>query len=482
MAYVRKADRVIVDMLRDLKYVAIPQKDINEWLHELTRETNYILGESCDGGIRMTCTYCGESHMLMKRPKLRQKCTCPHCGNTYEYHRAQYSHTCESLPVYYTVLQKVGCNIFSRYFVGQKYIPNGQKAYRYVASEKKRKLLGSDITLRYSQFTTAPDGFLVETNYITRCGYFGYYSYFEEESSWVYAGNVKAMFENTEYRYSAIEYIAGSNVEFRPFEYLRDSLTEPTKERLAKMGLLRLAVQYQGSTKEDRMLGKLRSDRKLFLLAKESQIGFSGFETVNVCECETVEEVLCALKNRWIYHYADVRKYISKTKAYKYLNDKDIGIYVDYLRCCDEVGRNTKDKKILFPENLRRAHDEVMTKRTEIRSKKLNENIKKRAENLKAFIYKDNRYVIRPVESNVELIEESKKLVHCVRNYASDVAKGKTAIFLVRSNKNPEEPFVTVELKGKKVIQARAKNNGQPPKSARDFIHKWETQFHLSGW
>lgn len=482
MAYVRKADRVIVDMLRDLKYVAIPQKDINEWLHELTRKTNYIIGEPCNVGVRMTCTYCGESHMLIQRPKLHQKCTCPHCGNTYEYHRAKYSHTCKSLPIYYTVLQKVDGNIFSRYFEGQKYIPKGQKAYRFVASETKRKLLGSDVTLRYSQYTSDPDGFVVETNYITRYGYFGGYSCFKEELSWVYAGGIKEMFKDTEYRYSAIECIAGSDVEFRPFEYIRDSLTEPTKERLAKMGLLRLAAQYQGSTAENRILEKLRSDQKLFLLAKETQMGFSGFETVKVCECETAEEVLCALENRWINYYADVRKYISRAKAYEYLKDKDIGIYADYLRCCDEIGGNIKDKRVLFPKDLRQAHDEVMAKRTEIRNKKLNEDIKKRAESLKALAYKDNRYIIRPVESNVELIEESKKLMHCVRNYASDVARGKTAIFLVRSNKNPEEPFVTVELKRNKVIQARAKKNGQPSKSVGDFIRKWEAQFHLSGW
>lgn len=73
-------------------------------------------------------------------------------------------------------------------------------------------------------------------------------------------------------------------------------------------------------------------------------------------------------------------------------------------------------------------------------------------------------------------------LNHCVRTYAEKVAKGETGIMFVRKQSDPDEPFVTLELKGRKVIQVRAKNNSIPIPKVCDVVRDWEKRFRLSGW
>ena len=81
--------------------------------------------------------------------------------------------------------------------------------------------------------------------------------------------------------------------------------------------------------------------------------------------------------------------------------------------------------------------------------------------------------MIRPVSSLKELCVESEKLHHCVRKYAKDVAFGDTNIFFIRDTSNKEEPLVTLELKGKRVNQCRAKYNARPSDEVIKFVNKW---------
>ena len=52
----------------------------------------------------------------------------------------------------------------------------------------------------------------------------------------------------------------------------------------------------------------------------------------------------------------------------------------------------------------------------------------------------------------------------------------------VRKQSDPNEPFVTLELKGRKVIQVRAKNNSIPIPKVCDVVRDWGKRFRLTGW
>ena len=103
----------------------------------------------------------------------------------------------------------------------------------------------------------------------------------------------------------------------------------------------------------------------------------------------------------------------------------------------------------------------------------LNQQIAKRLPELEKYCWEADGLFIRPAGSVGELKAEGSALCHCVATYAQRYANGETVILLVRRQGEPEAPFVTVEYRGGKVVQAKAKGNQPPPQEAGLFLDKW---------
>ena len=123
-----------------------------------------------------------------------------------------------------------------------------------------------------------------------------------------------------------------------------------------------------------------------------------------------------------------------------------------------------------------------MVKYKDVKDIIITEKIQAYADELKVYVYEDKGLLIRPAVSQTELINESKMLNHCVRKYAKNMSKRKTAIFFIRDIKNPNNPFVTLELKDKNVVQVRARKNEEPPINVKNFVRSWENKFGFVGW
>lgn len=180
--------------------------------------------------------------------------------------------------------------------------------------------------------------------------------------------------------------------------------------------------------------------------------------------------------------YKLIKKYYCKRMAGYLGNYSNDYLYNDYLRFCEELGMPMNDPRILYPKDLHKSHDKMMNQIEINKSKKLQDGIRKTAEKLCRYTFKDEDFVIMPAQSYEDLINESKALNHCVRTYAESVAEGNTGIMLLRKADDVKTPFVTIELRGKKVLQARAEHNKVPPVDAQQFISKWEKQYRLEGY
>ena len=145
--------------------------------------------------------------------------------------------------------------------------------------------------------------------------------------------------------------------------------------------------------------------------------------------------------------------------------------YRDYIEMAQAIGAEV-DK---YPKDFWKVHDEVEKEFRIDRNANYNKLIKERNtdKKVKRLKYSSKKFLIRPVEGLDELFNESNKLHHCVRKYAKDVAFGDTNIFFVRKTDNSEEPFVTLELKDKRVVQCRAKYNARPSDEAISFVNNW---------
>ncbi len=158
------------------------------------------------------------------------------------------------------------------------------------------------------------------------------------------------------------------------------------------------------------------------------------------------------------------------------------GLYIDYLSFVDELGL-PKTNKIFYPENLEKAHDKLFKKIKMIESKEKDESIRKRIiKKLGKLRYGNEDYIITPASSSFDLINESKKLNHCVRTYVDRYAQGATNIFLIRKREDVNEPFYTLELSNSKsIIQLRGNHNCKPTEGVIGFVNEWAKKNKITG-
>ena len=179
-------------------------------------------------------------------------------------------------------------------------------------------------------------------------------------------------------------------------------------------------------------------------------------------------------KNTYIRRNVKMYKYLLNYKEKKNIGTYSLMVdYNDYLGFCATLGLDLKDEQVLYPKDLKRKHDEYMEL-----VKIHKENVSKEQffnaymENL-PYVFSKNELVIIPCESNDQLIEESNKLGHCVHSYAKRYQDRETNIFFIRHITDIENPYVTLELRGKKVIQCRGNGNTKPVDSVIDFVADW---------
>lgn len=150
-------------------------------------------------------------------------------------------------------------------------------------------------------------------------------------------------------------------------------------------------------------------------------------------------------------------------------------VYRDYLGECQKLRLNMKDKQVLFPADLEAAHQRTTTMVKYEADKEKEAAYQKAVQKLERLAWEKDGLLVRPAATVRELIEEGEALHHCVGGYANRVAKGETAIFLIRRAEEPDKPFYTLELKNGQVVQCRTDHNRGYEQDQRvvDFVQKW---------
>ena len=172
-----------------------------------------------------------------------------------------------------------------------------------------------------------------------------------------------------------------------------------------------------------------------------------------------------------------------------------LGIYLDYLNDCRELGADMTKKSVFMPKDLMAAHDALNREVRQIRELEREEEERKKSGNRKRRarqknqLYKKLRkkimqqytfeadgmmiYVPKKLE---ELIDEGIAMHSCVGGYVDRVAEGRTIVVFIRSVADHRERIGTMEISkdGTSIIQARAKYNQDLPPEAADFVRKFK--------
>lgn len=133
-----------------------------------------------------------------------------------------------------------------------------------------------------------------------------------------------------------------------------------------------------------------------------------------------------------------------------------------------------KDTAVIFPKNLRFAHENT-TKQIKLKKEKLlKEKIERLSLKRQRYKYSFKNIVSMPAASIDELIAEGAALNHCVGTYADRYAKGETDIVFIRKVFEPDRSFYTMEIKNNKVVQVRGSHNCGMTDEVKEFVEHFK--------
>ena len=146
----------------------------------------------------------------------------------------------------------------------------------------------------------------------------------------------------------------------------------------------------------------------------------------------------------------------------------------DYARMALDVYGEVYEK---YPDNIQEAHAEANriynTRKREIDNKRFEELVDKSLE------WKNKEFVVVYPKTADEVIEEGKRLRHCVGSYIQSVVRGECKIVFLRLKEEKEKPFVTIEIQGGNIRQARAVGNSNPTYDARMALRDYAKEKNL---
>lgn len=146
----------------------------------------------------------------------------------------------------------------------------------------------------------------------------------------------------------------------------------------------------------------------------------------------------------------------------------------DYIDECVQLDYDLSDDLILFPKDLKKAHLRT-SKLIKIKEDEAaNEKIQKRFGQLEHLIFMSEGLEIRPPKTFNEIVEEGKKLRHCVGGYAKSYSEGRCTLLFIRDSNKPDTPFYTVELNGQKIVQVRGRENKSATKEVDQFMERFK--------
>jgi len=218
---------------------------------------------------------------------------------------------------------------------------------------------------------------------------------------------------------------------------------------------------------------------KLFQLSRAENSNLSPEEIFDITDKYGVhfEEL------KYVMKYATLRKiatYLDRQLKKNQQESRDfitprfaIHDYRDYIGDCEDLEMDLTNERVLFPADLSTAHRNTSKQRKLVADEITNRKITARLISLQRYCFASGDILIRPAASCQELINEGKKLEHCVGTYADRYAKGETDILLLRNVEAPDLPFYTMEVKKGSIVQCRGKRNQQPTKDVAKFIEQF---------
>ena len=466
MGYIKKE---IQNLIKDMDETFTISLGVRNWLRKSIYPKHNLILKSKDG---YCCTNCKKTFHSTARAG--EYLTCPKCKETLlvRMKTLQYQIFKDD----FRILDYINGYFVLRGFEVLSTYNNNQIAHRYqeyqrlVISKDNIYLLASNVFKNYMGYPSVA----YNEKHIRWRVLGGQYRWHMSRGC-IYWGELERDLIDTPYYYCPIER------EFKPYasedieRLLQRVLDNPTSfELLSKLGLTNLAIHCDRFVNKGSFENRFGVTKDYLPFMVKHNITYHELEVLQVIKHMNIKIIR---KLSELHNFTELSKYLDMEKALDNgLNKNNEHLYRDYLDFAERLHLNMKDKRVLYPKDIVKSHDELMRQVETIENQEIIEKIKTRYEELKDLSYKDDKYIIYPVPTMSDLIKESEVQNICIRSYNERYANGETNLFFMRNLKNITKPLVAIEVRDKRIIQSRGKGNDDPTRLQKAFIAKWENE------
>ena len=466
MGYIKKEIQVLIKDMDEIFTIGL---GVRKWLKKSIYPKHNLILKSKDG---YYCTNCRKTFHSTARTGKYIKC--PKCKQTLLVRmKTVKSHIFKDD---FRILEYINGYFVLRGFVVLSIYSKNEIIHRY--QEYQRLVIAKDSI------------YLLASNVFKNFMGYARVTYDEKHTKWrlldgqynwhmsggcIYWGELERDLRGTSYYYCPIEReltpYTSDNIE----RLLQRVLNNPVSfELLAKLGLTNLAINCDKFVNKGSFENRFGVTKDYLPFMIKHNITYRELEVLQVIKHMNIKIIR---KLSELHNFNELAKYLDMEKALNNgLNKNNEHLYRDYLNFAERLQLNMKDKRVLYPKDIVKSHDELMHKVETIENQEIIEKIKNRYEELKVLSYKDDKFIIYPVPTMSDLIKESEVQNICIRNYNEQYANGETNLFFMRNIKNINKPLVAIEVRDKRIVQSRSKNNDNPTKVQMEFITKWENE------
>lgn len=460
------------------------------------------------------CSSCGRESVLFNI-RYNKITNCPHCNRRAilkTYKRCNWISGRDTLQV----VQKINARTLIIRYLKIEYLYRQGELREAIFRESARTIIECDA---YYQIQAKEYYNSYKMEYGTswkkgiRPTFLGNYTFESSLTGHLYTANLKNVLSGTPWQYSGIRmFYQGTKHPFPVEMYLRQYIKYPFMEYLIKMRLYRLVEDmiydyyliFNGQVfnlegkNAIQILGVPKKELSTLQAIDPNFLQFKLFRAI-IKQCGFFQPTLFSwcLKYR-INGYEEITvplQYMTRESFMKYATDqyeknikKDFrssGLYYsmsqllkdyrDYLIMADALGVNMKSSSVLFPRELKKAHDFYCTFSIPNNLKLYNGAIQKLYLSQNSFYsFSDQDFFIRLPECVQEICNEGAQLHHCVQTYIKPYIRRECILLFLREKAYPDKPLCTVEIRNGKIRQVRGFDNMPPSPSVQNFLKRYE--------
>lgn len=501
------------------KFGDVPD-DYPEFVHDTVfDEDNYIFYSMATK--KAYCSKCGFEFKITKDKYLEHEIVgiwnhedvvkhnhtvrCPHC-NKFLHCKSEGIGKGKLTAVRWSVMVEANGNeVLTRYFLHTKDFTLDYRNPKITTDERYRTVHSAERSRDYEWGKFKNTNQIRWTYFKDRSyGWYGPSEYACPRTVTLYNKDIEKDIAGTCMKYSAIGIFIEKIVkEYREFNkawiidnYFNEYRKNPFLEQLLKVGFYRLTRDFLDKDKDRRpdfknertvmeslginkmQLNLLRtvpdpSLRDLKIIKYAGMMKEDDFHSLRLVHDNGIaniyEEYIDLMRHTTLHR---IQRYITEQKIH---HDSD---YFDYIHWLEKMQYDMDNEFNLYPRDFKKAHDEKSAeyvkwssmKKQEERKRfnKLLKEFRRNSKDIDAMNLRVKGLFIRLPYKLTELKTEGEILHHCVGTYIDRVAAGKTMIFFIRKEADPDTPYYTLEWNGK-LIQCRGKHNCEMTPEVKAF-------------